>query len=572
MSKTNKFILALGCFTAGVLTMRLVWMLSSSSLSGDWAQVAEVRDIIRDRYVEPVSEEKLRDGAIRGMLESLGDPYSVYVSAEEAAEFNKDLTGEYVGIGAEVNTRSGWLTIANPMEDSPALRAGLLPEDRILRINGTTTKDLPVDQCVKLLIGQPGTSVTLDVQRGTREFSLQIERARIKSRAVKGLVRAGSDGSWNYMIDPTQRIGYLRLTQFTPSVVSEVQTALQAMGAFSQGDAALRGLVLDLRFNGGGLLDAAEQIADMFLKEGIIVSTRGRAHQERVSRAQLPGTLAEFPLAILVNGESASASEVLAGALQDNNRAIVVGTRSFGKGSVQSLFELAPGSGSSAEIKLTEQGYYLPSNRSLQRRDSSQTWGVDPTQGFYVKMPTESLIDMLRVRRKLELIGSPAAPVEPTDELDKLIVQQLASPKWNDADWILSLLRDPQLAAAVKAVQQRIATGQWTPTGEALPTSELASADEIVRLRQVEERLVRELTRTQTRRETLEGVEGSASLASKRNDRDLWDDAVSLRDGKLEVRDKAGKLVAQLRITGEDLERWLIDADVTKLPAEAQPQ
>jgi carboxyl-terminal processing protease len=564
MTTSGKLILALSCFTAGVLVVRLLMAVNGPGSAGSseaWQQVAGVRDIIKERYVDEVSDEKLRDGAIRGMVEALGDPYSVYVTAEEAAGFNKDLTGEYVGIGAEVNTRSGWLTIANPMEESPALRAGLLPEDRVLRINGTSTKDLPVEKCVELLVGQPGTSVTLDILRGTREFSVQIERARIKARAVKGLVRVGAEGQWNYLIDPQMGIAYLRITQFTPSVATEVEAALRAMGATD--GSRVRGLVLDLRFNGGGVLEAAERIADMFLKEGVIVSTRGRAHESRVSKAQERGTLPDLPLLILVNAESASASEVLAGALQDNKRAIVLGTRTFGKGSVQSLMTLSEGG---SELKLTEQAYYLPSDRSIQRRDDSPTWGVDPDPGYYVTMPRDGLLDVFRVRRKLELLGQPAVPSEASDALDKEIAAQLAQPRWDDVEWTLALLRDPQLAAGVRALQARLRTGTWQPIATDAQTAQgvrdVASADELVRLRQLEERMLRELARLGRRAETLEEGTGVRELAEARNDRDLWDDAVSVQGGSLVVRDKQGAVVATLRITGDDLERWLLDADV----------
>jgi carboxyl-terminal processing protease len=577
MNTSTKLILALSCFTAGVLTVRLVMAVNGTggSLLGvggggeSWAKVGAVRDIIKERYVDEVSEAQLRDGAIRGMVESLNDPYSVYVTAEEAAEFNKDLTGEYVGIGAEVNTRSGWLTIANPMEDSPALRAGLLPEDRVLRINGTSTKDLPVEKCVELLVGQPGTSVTLDILRGTREFSVQIERAKIRSRAVKGVVRVGTEGAWNYMVDPGAGIAYVRITQFTPSVATEFVAALKAMGAGES--SRVRGLVLDLRFNGGGVLETAEQIADLFLKDGVIVSTRGRAHAGRVSRAQERGTLPDLPLLLLVNSESASASEVLAGALQDNKRAVVLGTRTFGKGSVQSLMTLGDGG---SELKLTEQAYYLPSDRSIQRKDDSTTWGVDPDPGMYVPLAREGLLDVLRVRRKLELLGQPTTLSETSDALDKAIASELAQPRWDDGDWILSVLRDPQLEAGVRAMRARLETGAWQTPGSderaqegGTPASseqvrEIASADELVRLRQVEERLLRELARTGRRREALEAGEGVRTLAESRNDRDLWSDAISVEGGTLVVRDRDGKVVTTLRITGDDLERWLLDADV----------
>ncbi|MFZ4572999.1 MAG: S41 family peptidase [Phycisphaerales bacterium] len=516
--------------------------------SGDYKffdELIEVKSIISRQYVEEADEKKLKEGAIKGMVDALSDPYTIYVPPAEKREFNKDLTGEYVGIGAQVNTQTGYLVIVSPLEDSPAFRAGLMADDKVLEIEGKTTKDLTVEQCVELLSGQPGTKVNLLIERkGEKLPIIEITRDRIKTRSIKGYHRDDKDAEqWKFLIDPENKIAYVRMTQFTPNVANELFNALRSVGA-DRGE--LKGLVLDLRYNPGGLLSEAEAIADLFLPEGVIVSTRGRAFPERVSRAEKDGTLPDFPMAVLLNGQSASASEVLAGALVENNRAIVVGSRSFGKGSVQSVLEVPGGNGS--ELKITEQGYYLPSGRSITRKDTSPTWGVDPTEGFYVPITDKEVIAMFEVRRKQEVLT--AAGGQPgTDE------------KWDDSAWVLDRLKDKQLTAAVDAIRGKISSGQWQATGEKGVESGVISGDELRLSREYRERLLRELERTETR---IEAIESGTKVAKKPDTTDLWDDTIDLTDGHLEVRDKDGKVIAAFRITGNRLERWLFDADLEK--------
>lgn len=515
-------------------------------------EVVEVVSRLNERYVTAPDLDKLREGAVKGMVEALDDPYTVYVPASELRDFRKDLTGEYVGIGAQINVQDGWLTIISPLEDSPAYRQGLMPDDRVSEIDGKSTQGLTADQCVALLTGEAGSPVKLLIERKGEKFEITIIREKIKTRAVKGFHRDEADAEqWDFLIDPATKIGYIRLTQFTPGCAAEVEKALASLGAR---DGGLRGLVLDLRGNPGGLLTEAEALADLFLESGVIVSTRGRSFPEKVARAVKPGTLPEFPIAVLLNGASASASEVLAGALVENNRAIVVGTRSFGKGSVQSLIPLTSG----GELKVTEQGYYLPSGRSITRTDDSEQWGVDPTPGFYVPMSDDELIAMIEVRRRQELLRSGAASASESD----------AKVDWNNADAVLEALKDKQLTAAVRAVQAHASSGAWPKIeGETQPAGQ-ATAGELRRLREFQNRLFRELERTERRIAALDTASEDAAAAPK----DLWDDSLALKDGTVEVRDKDGKVVTRLRITGNNLERWLLDADVTKIDdAPAKP-
>lgn len=569
-------------------------------------EIVEVKHLISQLYVDAPDNKKLREGAIKGMVEALDDPYTVYVPASDQREFNKNLTGEYVGIGAQVNTASGWLTIVSPMEDTPAFRAGLMPEDKVLEIDGVTTQGLAVEACVDKLMGKANTPVTLKVDRGGQVLEVTIVREKIKTRSVKGVHRMESDpSSWDYVIDHDSNIAYVRLTQFTPRVAEEVLAALRSAGALREGSNGLGGLILDLRFNPGGLLEEAAMIADFFLKDGVIVSTKGRAHEERVARAQGPGTLPDFPIVVMVNGDSASASEILAGALADNDRAIVLGERSFGKGSVQSLRTLENGVGS--ELKITEQAYYLPSGRNITRKDDSAVWGVDPSDGFYVPMTDREVIGMIGVRRKLELLsvknaeakakevavnsddGEEDAPnSELLSKLDSLksdlkIGEPIPEKKeeaprvaprvndvvlpdeqhWDDVEWVLSTLKDKQLTAAVRAMQGRIKTGEWDKTGEKGPVFSKIEVDQLSRTRQYRERLIREIIRQDKR---IEVLETSSKGQEERNAKDLWPDEVNLTDGTLEVRDKDGKLITTLKITGNNVERWLMDADVEKTP------
>ncbi|MFO0833482.1 MAG: S41 family peptidase [Phycisphaerales bacterium] len=507
--------------------------------------IITIKSQLDKTYVDVPDDKVLQAGAIKGMLDSLNDPYTVYVPPADRQEFNKSLTGEYVGIGASVNTDKGWLVIVSPLEDSPAFKAGLMAEDKVLEIDGKSTQGLSVDDCINLLQGTPGTSVTLLIERGSQKLTIPITRDRIKTRSVKGFHRDAADANkWEYVIDPARGIAYVRVSQFTPQVSQELAAALASTGAM---EGKLKGLVLDLRWNPGGLLNEAENIADLFLKDGIIVSTKGRAYADEVARAHGEGTLPEFPIAIIVNGQSASASEVLSGALVDNNRAIVVGTRSFGKGLVQNVYQVDNTEG--GEFKITEQRYYLPSGRSIQRKDDSQEWGVDPTPGFFVPMTDEELIELIKVRRQVDVMRTDAA--------------HNAEEKWSDPAWILSYLKDKQLAAAVKAVQLRVDGGKWQATGDEGSKSTIAGG-ELKRLTDARDAIERELTRLDKRIASLENAATSVPPV------DLWGDDVNVAGGKVQVYDKDGKLITTLSLPSIAPEQSLIDAGLK--PAGQTPE
>ena len=511
----------------------------------------EVKNIIgKFAVVEPETKE-LQQAAIEGMLESLDDPYATYIPPQFSEEFEKGLTGEYVGIGAEVNTIDGVFTIVTPMDDSPAFRSGILSGDKVIAIDGEPTEGQTLNESIDLLLGEKGTKVTLTIDRGTEPVEITITRARIKSRAIRGFRRLpDAEAHWDYLLDPVRRIGYIRVSQFTPSVAAEFKAALMNLGADDED--GLNGLVIDVRWNPGGLLDQAIRMADLLIDEGVIVSTNGRAYEERIASATKEGTLPEFPIAVLINGQSASASEVLAGALVENGRAITVGERSYGKGSVQSIHPLG-GAATGASLKLTEQRYYLPSGRSLQRTDDSPMWGVDPSPGFFVPMGNDEIRELFRVRREAEIVGGEADEIpEPS----------------GDPAWIEGTLKDHQLASAVRAIRHHIDTGDWSIETDPETTATEVSLQELGRLEKARNRILRDLARIDRRYETLQDASGDEAESVIK---DFWDDSVEVVGGSLIVRDADGELVATLRITGDALERWLLDADVEEVE-QAEPE
>lgn len=500
--------------------------------------LVEVESLIAHRYVTEPDEKAMQDGAIAGMLDALKDPYTVYVPASETKEFTKGLTGDYVGIGVQVVIKEGWLTVVTPLEDTPAFNAGILAEDRIVEIDGKSTFGLSADKCVDMLSGESGAEVSIVIEREGQKVPYKLTRERVVAKTVKGFHRDDSTkGAWQFFIDSSRSIAYLRLTQFTPTSAEEVHDALVSIGA-DKGD--VKGLILDLRWNPGGVLSDATDIADLFLESGIIVSTKGRSKPEEITRAKEEGTLPKFPIALLINGSSASASEVLSGALVENDRAIAIGTRSFGKGLVQAVISLPSGAG---QLKVTEQRYYLPSGRCIQRDDTSSEWGVDPTPGFYVPMTDEQTVAMLKERRNQDAIGRHKGD---------------AGEKWSDPDWIVDRLKDMQLAAALKAVQQRLDSGKWLPTGQPLPKGSALASQDLEKSNRLRERLEKELVKLDKKIDDLETASSTQATPT-----DLWPDT-DLTGGHVDVYDKSGKLISHLTITGPDLERWLIEADVKK--------
>ncbi len=311
--------------------------------------LSQVMAHIENSYVDPVDEDRLIDGAIRGMVATL-DPHSAYLNAEEYALLESDTTGQFGGVGVEIDARGDFLTVIAPIEGSPADRAGVRAGDEILSIDGRDARGLDVDDAVRRMRGAPGTHVRVTVQRRGTPEPIHLDLAREVVHVASVEAHPMEDG-----------FGYINLKSFQERSSDEMDAALDRLTRAAGGH--LRGLVLDLRNDPGGLLDESVLIADDFLTDGVIVSTRGRdGDTQDEARAHGSGTRPDFPMVVLVNEYTASAAEILAGALQDHHRALLVGTRTFGKGSVQTVIDLPDG----GALKLTIARYFTPSGRSIQ--------------------------------------------------------------------------------------------------------------------------------------------------------------------------------------------------------------
>ena len=323
-----------------------------------------VLDLIERNYVDNVDSEKLAISAIEGMLKTL-DPYSAYLTPERYKELEIGTSGEFGGVGIEISGENDLLTVITPIEGSPAARAGIKPGDLIIAIDGKSTQGLSVDEAVKSLRGPKGSTVKITVQsqgdKNPREVVLVRDIIYVKSVNSK-------------LIDG--RIGYIKLSQFQEKTSEELVKAIEALE--SENKSQLNGLILDLRNNPGGLLNQAVDVADEFIDEGLIVSVKGRVEDQSTEyyatkKDNTPG----YPIVVLVNKVSASASEVVAEALQDKKRAIILGTKTFGKGSVQSIIKLEDGSG----LKLTTAKFYAPSGRSINQVGVIPDVIVEDSQG-----------------------------------------------------------------------------------------------------------------------------------------------------------------------------------------------
>ncbi|MEJ2699739.1 MAG: S41 family peptidase [Desulfuromonadales bacterium] len=328
----------------------------------------DVLSIVRKSYVEEVPMKKLIYGAINGMLSSL-DPHSGFMPPDMYREMKIDTQGEFGGLGIEITIRDGVLTIVSPIEDTPAYRAGLQAGDQILKIEDRYTKDMGIMDAVKLMRGPKGSKVTITVMRDgfekPRQFTLEREIIKIKSIKAKTL----QDG-----------YGYVRITQFQERTADDLHAALSELHKENGG--SLKGLILDLRNNPGGLLDQAVKVSDTFLAKGLIVYTEGREEGSNMKfTAHSKGTEPPYPMVVLINGGSASASEIVAGALKDHKRALILGTQSFGKGSVQTIIPLSDDSG----LRLTTARYFTPNGISIQAKGITPDIVVQPVEIKEVK-------------------------------------------------------------------------------------------------------------------------------------------------------------------------------------------
>ena len=365
----------------------------------------DVFERVRTDYVDSPEEAKLVEAAINGMLTSL-DPHSSFLDAKSFRDMQVQTRGEFGGLGIEVTMEDGLVKVVTPIDETPAAKAGILPNDLITHIDGEQVQGLTLNQAVEKMRGPVNSKVDLRVRRGNAAEPIEISITRdiIRIRPVRSRVEGD--------------IGYLRVTQFNEQTYNNLRAAIDSLTT-EIGEGNLRGFVLDLRNNPGGLLDQAIRVSDAFLDRGEIVSTRGRNKEESQRFSATSGDLTNGrPIVVLVNGGSASASEIVAGALQDHQRATVLGTRSFGKGSVQTIIPL----GANGALRLTTARYYTPSGRSIQAR------GIEPDQIVLQEIPEEllgrdetrgeaGLRGHLRAGEEEEAGGSSAyVPPDPADD------------------------------------------------------------------------------------------------------------------------------------------------------------
>ncbi len=374
---------------------------------------------------EPVMVAELTDGALSAL-----DEFSSVIWPTDKKNFSRNTRGKFSGVGISIAIRDGRLVVVSPLEGTPAHQAGIQAGDVIVTVDGRDSTHWGLDRAVREITGPKGTQVQLGVERpGQREnLAFDLTRDEIVIRSVRGWKRK-TTGGWSFYIDPDHRVGYLRLSQFIPQTAEDLDEAINQM----ENENGLNALIIDLRFNPGGLLSSAVEVADRFIRSGPIVATVGPDGEEtRPFGARPDHTHRPFPVAVLINEGSASASEIVAGALQDYDRAVIVGARSFGKGSVQDLFHLDRGR---AYLKLTTQYYKLPQGRIIHRKPDAQKWGIEPD--LTVKMTTQQIADAIEFRQNADVLrdadGEPALDEEPPPDVDQIIEQDM----------------DPQLGAAL---------------------------------------------------------------------------------------------------------------------------
>ncbi len=351
--------------------------------------IVDVMELIKDSYVEQIDPQKLVYGAAKGMVAELDD-FSQFMEPDVYDRVKSDTEGEFGGIGIRVDVKDGWLTVVTPLPGTPAWNAGMMPGDKIVKIEGKSTRDMVIDEAIKQLRGKPGTKVNITTARESEDKNaewvtkdISLTRELIKTENVK----------WRMLDD---KLGYVKIIEFTGHVTENVEKALSELKG-----KGMEGLVIDLRYNPGGLLAAAVDISKMFMNDNkMIVYTKGRKPENyQEFRANGSAPYETLPLVILLNRYSASASEIVSGAMQDNKRAVIVGERSFGKASVQSMIPLSDKSA----LRLTIAKYYTPSGKSIQHDANNEHGGIIPD--IPVKVPLETEKKLLQQDEELYYPG-----------------------------------------------------------------------------------------------------------------------------------------------------------------------
>ncbi len=349
--------------------------------------LADAMTTIENRYLEPIRASALFEGAMNGMAGRLDDN-SAYITPADLPEFQKTIDQQFIGVGMELtlDPQTKQLTVLGPLVGSPAYKAGIRAGDKLLRIGEAGTQGMSLKDAVGLLRGTPGEPVTLTVLHEGEEkpTEIRIVRDTIQVDTVLGDAR-NADGVWNFFLEGDDRIGYVRIASFTDKTAAELEKALEWLS-----DRDMRGLVLDLRDDPGGYLDAAVDVCDLLIPSGVIVTTRRRDGRiSRICTASGQGRFTDFPMAVLVNQQSASAAEIVAACLQDHHRAAIVGGRTYGKGTIQEVIYLEEGCGA---MKLTTASYGRPNGKNIHRPPNAGVkadWGVSPDAGCKVVLTGE---------------------------------------------------------------------------------------------------------------------------------------------------------------------------------------
>ncbi|MFN5290087.1 MAG: S41 family peptidase, partial [Planctomycetia bacterium] len=391
---------------------------------------------------------------LQRMLSNL-DPYTTYIDAETKANFDRDVQGNFTGIGVQIrkDANSDMLLVVTPIKGSPAYKAGVVAGDIITTIirevdsNGKpltereeiSTKGMQLSDAVKKILGKPNTKVKILVKRdGTPDpIEFEITRGRVEVETVLGYKRKDND-DWDFMIDPVTKIGYARLTSFSRNTARDLISVMKQL--VSQN---VKGFVLDLRFNPGGLLDSAVDISDLFIGDGLIVSIRPRQGKEQRHSGVQEGSLLDFPMVCLVNGGSASGSEIVSACLQDHHRALIIGERSYGKGSVQNIQAFGDG-----ELKLTIASFWRPNGKNLNKSSTKgkdeDEWGVKPD--LEIKLSRKERDDLADSQREAEVIQRKDKPAAPASDKN---------------------FKDRQLEEALKYIKGQLSTVGVSPTRKA---------------------------------------------------------------------------------------------------------
>lgn len=360
---------------------------------------ADTMDQVERNYVKDVSKRELMEAAIRGMMGKL-DQHSNYIPPEEMERFKVEVESEFGGVGIQVSTEGGQLRVISPIYGTPAYKAGILAGDTIVKIEDKPTRGMTIDEAIKQLKGKIGTSVNVTVKhvKDGSEDTVKLTRETIRVDTVLGDLR-NEDDTWNYYVDKDKQIGYIRITTFGRHTTEDLSKVMKQLK-----DTGLKGLVIDLRFNPGGLLTSAIEISDLFISEGEIVSTQGRNTPKRAWTARKAGTYDGFPMVVLVNRYSASASEIVSACLQDHSRAIIIGERTWGKGSVQNIIQMEEGK---SAIKLTTAGYQRPNGKNIHRFEGASDtdeWGVKPNDGYDMRLSDIEMAEMVTARRERDIL------------------------------------------------------------------------------------------------------------------------------------------------------------------------